>query len=62
MLKSYIARAELMTMQIRTAAGNSRKREANQVLRRYRSSGNDQIVQTQIWDVLRLRSYRNTET
>ena len=36
-----------MTMQIRTAVGNSRKREANQVFRRYQSSGNDRIVQTQ---------------
>ena len=33
-----------MTMQIRTAAGNSRKREANKVLRKYQSSGNDRIV------------------
>ena len=59
MPKSYIAKGELMTMQIRTAAG---KREVNKVLRRYQSSGNDRIEQTQTWDVIGLRSYRNTET
>ena len=47
-----------MTMQIRTAAGNSRKREANKVLRKR----NDRIVKTQTRDVLGLRSDRNTET
>ena len=51
-----------MTMQIRTAAGNSRKREANELLRKYQSSRNDQIVKTRTRDVLGLRSYRNTET
>ena len=49
-----------MTMPIRTAAGNSRKREVNQVLRRYNNSGNDRRVQTQTLDVFGLRSYRNT--
>ena len=47
-----------MTMQIRTAAGNSRKREANEVLTKYQSSGNDWIVKTQTWDVL-LQKHRD---
>ena len=38
---------ELMTIQIRTVVGNSRKGEVNQVLRRYQNSGNDGIVQMQ---------------
>ena len=51
-----------MTMQIRTAAGNSRKWETKEVLRKYQSSGNYQIMKTQTWHMFGLRSYKNTET
>ena len=33
-----------MTMQIRTAAGNSRKKRSERSLRKYQKSGNDLIV------------------
>ena len=44
MPKSYIAREQLMTMQIRTAVGNSRKARSERCLRKYQKSGNDRIV------------------
>ena len=50
-----------MTMQITTAVGNSRKREASKVLRKYQSSRNYRIKKMPARDALGLRSYRNRD-